>query len=207
MKPVNVVNGINLTEHGGLIGREVQRYRGALGGCLEWEDLFQVGWLGLHHAAQRFDPAKGFKFSTYAHWWIRAFLQRAIMNQRRTVRVPVHVQNAARQRGERFPYDSLSLDTPLNSENPAETWLDMLSGDSDPSADAEQSDLAELVGAAVDALDERNRRIIRRRFWRDNTLGEIGDDMGVSRERIRQREAQALERLERPLRALRGPNV
>lgn len=199
MKPVNVINGIDLTAHGGLIGREVQRYRGSLGGCIEWEDLFQIGWLGLHHAARRFDPAKGFKFSTYAHWWIRAFLQRAIMNQRRTVRVPVHVQNSARQRGERLPYDALSLNAPLNSDDPADTWVDLLRAEDDPSADAEHGDLAELLGKAVDALAPPNRRAIRGRFWGDHTLAEIGADEGVSRERIRQREARALELLEQRL--------
>lgn len=196
MKPVRLINGIDITAHGGLIGRMVQRYRRFIGGCIEWDDLFQAGWLGVHHAAERFDPTRGFKFSTYAQWWIRTFIQRAIMNERRTVRVPVHRQTDAYKNGERLHLDALSLDAPVNAnESGGDTWLDLLRSESDPGADAEQSDLADLVDAAVEGLPEKDRRVIRGRFWRDRTLGEIGDDAGVSRERIRQREAKALERL------------
>jgi RNA polymerase primary sigma factor len=196
----SIVNGIDVTAHGGLIGRIVHKYKGAIGGCLEWEDLFQAGWLGLYRAAERFDSSRGFAFSTYANYWIRHFIQRAIMNERRTVRVPVHAQNSARQDGYRIPYDALSLDAPLDSaDSGSATWVDFMQSESDPSGDAEQSDLADRVGAAVERLGEKDRRIVKGRFWRDRTLGEIGDDMGVSRERVRQREAAALQRLERIL--------
>lgn len=199
-RAARIINGIDLTAHGGLIGRVVQRYKRFIGGCIEWEDLFQAGWLGLHHAAERFDPERGFKFSTYANWWIRAFIQRTIMNERRTVRIPVHAQTDAFKRGERLHIDALSLDAPLDSSDPGSgTWLDLQRSDSDPSADAEHNDLATLVESAVEALSEKERRIIRGRFWRDRTLGEIGEDLGVSRERIRQREANALARLEHRL--------
>jgi len=195
MKAERIINGIDVTAHGGLICRCVQRYRRFIGGCLEWEDLFQAGWLGIHHAAQRFEPERGLKFSTYANWWVRAFIQRAVMNERRTVRVPVHAQTDAYKRGERLHLDALSLDAPLNPDEPGDTWLDLLRSESDQDAHAEQSDLEVLVDSAVESLGEKERCIIRNRFWRDRTLGEIGDDMGVSRERIRQREANALERL------------
>jgi RNA polymerase sigma factor (sigma-70 family) len=205
VKPVRLINGIDITAHGGLIGRMVHRYKRFIGGCIEWEDLFQAGWLGVYHAAERFDPERGFKFSTYAQWWIRTFIQRAVMNERRTVRVPVHKQTDAYKRGERLHLDALSLDAPVNAnESGGDTWLDLLRSDSDPAADAEQSDLEALVDAAVEGLEEKDRRIIRSRFWRDRTLGEIGEDLGVSRERIRQREANGLERLERRLEKLRS---
>lgn len=204
MKPATrIVNGIDLAAHGGLIGRAVQRYRRFIGGALEWDDLFQEGWFGLHKAAHKFDPAKGFKFSTYANWWIRAFIQRAIMNKRRTVRVPVHAQTDAYKRGERLILDAISLDAPVDSAEGSATWLDFVRSDDDPGRTAEENDLAELIDAAVSGLDDTNRRIIRGRFFRDRTLDEIGQDMGVSRERIRQREAQGLERLRRPLGKLR----
>jgi len=196
MKPVKVVNGIDVTAHGGLIGRCVQRYKRFVGGCLEWEDLFQAGWLGMYHAAERFDPTRGFKFSTYANWWIRAFIQRAIMNERRTVRVPVHAQQSAFARGERLHLDALSLNAPVSADHPEDTWIDLLRADSDPEREAMDSDVASHIEAAVDALPDVSRRAIRGRFWGEHTLKEIGDDVGLSRERIRQREAQALERLE-----------
>lgn len=208
MRPVNIINGIDLRQHGGLIATFANRYRRFVGGSLEWEDLMQAGWLGLHKAASRFDHGRGVKFATYAGFWIRAFIQRMILNDRRTVRVPVHQQHAARSSGERFPLDALSLDAPVNANEPGFTWLDMLRSEADPSEDAVGSDLCQRVEAAVDSLDEKNRRIIKGRFWGDYTLGEIGDDMGVSRERIRQREAKALQRLERPLRKLKeSPGV
>lgn len=199
-----IVNGIDLAAHGGLIGRVVARYRGSIGGILEWEDLFQEGWLGLYKAAQRFDPAKGFKFSTYANWWIRHQIQRAIMDKRRTIRVPIHAQNAARDRGERIPYDALSLNVPLDPTNPEAEWIDMLRGEGDPESDADSADMAEHVRGAVDALPEMPRRAVRGRFWGDYTLREIADDVGLSRERIRQREAEGMARLERPLGKLRS---
>jgi RNA polymerase sigma factor (sigma-70 family) len=204
LRPVhNIVNGIDLRSHGGLIATLANRYRRFVGGCLEWDDLMQAGWLGLHKAAVKFDHGRGVKFSTYAGFWIRAFIQRMILNDRRTVRVPVHRQHAARGTGERLPLDALSLNVPLDPSNPESEWIDLLRADSDPEREAVDNDFTSQIEAAVDALPEMNRRAIRGRFWGEYTLREIGDDAGLSRERIRQREAQALDRLERPLSKLR----
>jgi RNA polymerase primary sigma factor len=190
-----IVNGINVAAHAGLVATVAKRYRGFVGGCLEWDDLLQAGWLGVHRAAQLFDHSLGFKFSTYSQHWIRTFIQREVMNTRRTIRVPVHAQESARLRGDQIRLDLLSLNAPLDAGNPDAEWIDFIRSDSDPAAEAERADLREHIGAAVDALPAANRRAIRGRFWGDHTLNELGDDEGLSRERIRQREAKALDSL------------
>lgn len=203
MRPVaNIVNGINVAAHGGLIASVAKRYRKFVGGCLEWQDLMQAGWLGVNHAAERFDHSRGFKFSTYAQWWIRTFIQREVMNTRRTVRVPVHAQEGAYNRGERIILDALSLNAPLDASNPDAEWIDLLRSESDPEAEAELADMAERIDAALGCLQPAERRAIRGRFWRDHTLAEIGADVGVSRERIRQRAADGLRTLRRRLERL-----
>jgi len=194
--PSNIVNGIDLREHGGLIGSIVHMNRRFIGGCIERDDLFQAGWLGLHHAAEKFEPERGLKFSTYATWWIRNAIQRCVMNQRRTVRVPVHAQESARRSGERLPLDALSLDAPFDSADAGSgAWVDLIRAEGDPGDDAERNDLSQRIEVAVDALDDREQRIIKGRFWRECTLNEIGADMGVSRERVRQLESKAFSRL------------
>lgn len=198
MKPVTVINGIDLTAHMGLIARIANRYRRMLGGVLEWEDLMQWGWLGMRRAAEKFDPSKGFAFSTYSQWWITNYIQRCIMNERRTVRVPIHSQNSARNRGERFPLDEHSLDRAVNvGDGDSVSFVDFMPADVDLEQDAAEKEGKDIVESAMFFLSEKDQRLIRQRFWGERTLNEIGIEQGVSRERIRQREKAALERLGR----------
>lgn len=206
MRPVeNIVNGIDLRKHSGLIWRIVRRYSRFVGGILEHEDLFQSGWLGLHEAAKRFQPELGFQFSTYANWWIRQGVRRAIMNERRTIRIPVHAQEKAYHEGTMLALDLRSLDAPMRPSEPDSASLgDLLRSDDDPERSVGDEELAQRIGVAIDALPAPNRRAIRGRFWGDYTLAELGDDEGLSRERIRQRERDAKWMLERPLGKLRA---
>lgn len=196
MKPVTVINGIDLTAHMGLIARVAKRYRRMLGGVLEWEDLIQWGWLGMRRAAEKFDPSKGFAFSTYSQWWITNYIQRCIMNERRTVRVPIHTQNSARLNGERFPLDEHSLDRAVNTgDGDSVTFLDCMPADVDLEQDAAEKEGKDIIENAMFFLSEKDQRLIRQRYWGERTLNEIGVEQGVSRERIRQREKAAIERL------------
>lgn len=198
MKQVTIINGIDLTAHFGLIARVANRYRKMLGGVLEWEDLMQWGWLGMRKAALKFDPSKGFAFSTYSQWWITNYIQRCIMNERRTVRVPIQAQNAARNRGERFPLDEHSLDRAVTvADAESETFLDRMPSDDDIEQAAAENEGRDIVENAMFFLSEKDQKLIRQRFWGERTLNEIGIEQGVSRERIRQREAKALEQLGR----------
>ena len=195
----HIVNGIDLAEHNGLVGRIVNRYRRFIGGVLAREDRVQAGWMGLRHAATRFDHSRGQAFSTYSMWWIRTFIQRCIANERRTVRVPVHAQTDAYKRGERIPLDTHSLDAPIDGGS-GDTFLDfVVSQGADPEQSTLDRDLKERIDAAIDQLPARDRRIVRMRVWGEHTLALIGDEEGVSRERIRQREEAALKRLARLL--------
>jgi RNA polymerase sigma factor (sigma-70 family) len=189
-----IVNGIDVGAHGGLVAKLAKRYRRFIGGCLEWEDLMQAGWLGVHKAAEKFDHTRGLKFSTYAQYWIQAYVQRCVMNDRRTVRVPVHKQQDAYERGEVMPLNSASLDAPRNAHTD-DPWIDTMAGSHDTEREAADNELVRLISAELARLPERNRGIIRGRFWREMTLGEIGDTEGVSRERIRQVESNTLDLL------------
>jgi RNA polymerase sigma factor (sigma-70 family) len=192
----SIVNGIDLASHLGLIRMALRRFRWALGAVIEDGDLFQAGWFGLRRAAERFDPGLGYKFSTYALPWIRHHVARTIADERRTVRLPVWFQDQARLDGERLPLDALSLDAPARASDPDSTWLDMLAGSDDPSAEAEAAQRRELVAAALAELPERLRGVLVSRFWgEEQTLQQIGDGLGLTRERVRQLEADALERL------------
>jgi RNA polymerase sigma factor (sigma-70 family) len=209
--------------------------KGYRGMGISFPDLIQEGNLGLIRAVEKFDPERGFKFSTYAAWWLRQSFIRAVQNHSRTIRLPSHVYDLVirekRTRGElsrrlgrdpghaemasalglgageldelrRATRKSVSLDQQL----PGQEGLQI----GDRVADAELPDpvdaltaerLAPALHGLVAHLDAREREILRLRFGLDggesHTLQEIGDALGLSRERVRQIETRALARLRR----------
>ena len=221
-----------------LVVNMAKKYKGR---GVPFVDLIQEGNMGLMVAAKKFDPDKGFRFSTYATYWIQQYIGRAVANQARTVRIPLHIYSRINKmntiikefitKEEREPEEhelaaymetdvaeirklkeyyqtTLSLDTPIDNGEDKETSIGDLVEDEtsqDPYKNAEKNALQNAVAALLDSLNDREADVIKKRFGigeiNPMTLEEISKQYGLTKERIRQIENQALKKLRNPIRS------